>query len=149
LSHLKISESKKRSISVEKASSGFLPDQRGKLVSGLPQRDKAADEQVFGTDRWHTIKFEIDSLGNAVPGDTLRGNIYGRFFFRSVEAPTVARFWAWHEPAGLRVLTRLDMIPTDLVDVYDVSIHNIRLGLTHGVWRMIHFGVDAVLKPEP
>ncbi|MBI4419462.1 MAG: YceI family protein [Gemmatimonadetes bacterium] len=119
------------------------------LVSGLPLRDKAAQSQVFGSDRWPTIRFEIDSLGDTTPGDTLQGNIYGRFFFRDVEAPSVAAFSAWREPLGLRVTARLDMIPQDLVDVYGVSIHNIRLGLTSGVWQMIHFGVDAILKPEP
>ena len=55
-------------------------------------------------------------------------------------------FTAWHEQGGLRVVTRLDMIPTDLVDVYSVPIVNIRLGMMPGIWQMIHFGVDVVLN---
>lgn len=119
------------------------------LTSGLDLRDQTARRVVFNTTVYREIRFDIDSLGNIQPGDTLRAGIHGTFKFRDVERPSVGTIEAWREPAGLRVLAKLEMVPVDLVDVYGVSIHDIRLGLTSGVWHRIHFGVDAVLVRDP
>lgn len=119
-----------------------------KLRSGLPMRDQTAIRDIFQTWKWPHIRFDIDSLGDVTRGDTLRGNIYGKFFLRDVEWPMAAPFVAWRESPGLRVMARLNLNPVDLVEVYGVSIQNMRLALMPGVWQKIHFGVDVVLKPE-
>jgi len=120
------------------------------LYSGLRARDRTANADIFGVALWPEIRFEVDSLGSLVPGDTVRGYAYGKFFFRNVETPTAAPIQIFREsPAGLRILARVEMVPTDLVEVYGVSIHGVRLGLSSGGWQMIHFGVDAILKPTP
>lgn len=118
-----------------------------KLVSGLPLRDRTAIRDIFQTWKWPYITFVIDSISPVAPADTLRGKLYGRWFFRDVELPTAAPFTAWRETPGLRVRARLDMAPADLVEVYGVSIVNMRLGLSHGVWSRIHYGVDVILRP--
>src|SRR5262245_38115182 len=112
------------------------------LESGLAARDRTARQDVFGTWTWPSITFKIGSLVNVVPGDTMKADGVGTFHFRNVEVPLVAKILAWREPPGLRVTGRLEMVPTDLVEAYGVSIHGIRLGLQSGGWRMIHFGVD-------
>ena len=119
------------------------------LYSGLWARDRTANRDIFGIYNWPEIKFVVDSLADLVPGDTVRGNAYGSFFFRNVETPTVAALSMWRDPLGLRVMTRVSMVPTDLVEVYGVSIHGIRLGLSSGNWQLIWFGVDAILNPSP
>jgi hypothetical protein len=120
-----------------------------KLVSGLPLRDRTALRDIFQPHRWPYITFVIDSVSNVTPADTVRGLLYGRWFFRDVELPTASPFTAWHETPGLRVRARLSMAPLDLHEVYGVSIVNIRLGLMRGVWERIHYGVDVILKPAP
>ncbi len=119
------------------------------LYSGLWARDRTANADIFGIARWPEIKFVVDSLADIVLGDTVRGHAYGTFFFRNVETPTVALLSMWRDPLGLRVMARVGIVPTDLVEVYGVSIHGIRLGLSSGNWQMIWFGVDAILNPSP
>lgn len=119
-----------------------------KLVSGLPHRDRTALRDIFQPHKWRYIKFVIDSISDITPADTIRGLLYGRWFFRDVELPTASPFTAWHEAPGLRVRARLNMAPLELHEVYGVSIVNIRLGLMRGVWERIHYGVDVILRPS-
>jgi len=118
-----------------------------KLESGLDLRDRTAVRTIFQPWLWPNIRFVIDSAGDLQGRDTLQGNLYGTFFFRNVEKPDKAQFKAWREAAGLRVMARLEMLPVDLVEVYGVGLENMRLALMPGMWRMIYFGVDAVVKP--
>lgn len=119
------------------------------MVSGLPLRDQMARRVVFASGIYPEIRFIIDSLIDVQPGDTLRANAVGTFALRNVTRPMAAKVRAWREPIGLRVIARLDMLPHDLVEVYEVSSRQVMLGVGSGVWRMLHFGVDAVLKPAP
>ncbi|MSR06378.1 MAG: hypothetical protein EXR93_04805 [Gemmatimonadetes bacterium] len=128
---------------------GTISIEPDSLFSGLALRDRTASREIFNTYMWHTISFTIDSLTQIVPGDTMRAVAYGVFHFRDVQAPTTALIQVWREPPGLRVTSRLDMIPVDLVEAYGVSIHPVRLGIQSGGWSMIHFGVDMILNRTP
>ncbi len=118
------------------------------LMSGLAARDRTARREIFNTWKWPRVAYTIDSLGSVEPGDTLRAKAYGTFKFRDVQAPMIAEIMAWHEPPGLRVMSRMGMVPVDLVEAYGVSIHPVRLGMQSGGWRRIYFGVDVILTPS-
>jgi hypothetical protein len=127
---------------------GLIKIDPTQLESGLDLRDRTAVKTIFMPWKWPFIRFQIDSLGDVTGTDTLKGNIYGTFFFRDVEKPDKAPFKAWREALGLRVTARLEMLPVDLVEAYGVGLENMRLALMPGVWRRIYFGVDAILKPQ-
>jgi hypothetical protein len=116
------------------------------FYSGLMSRDRLARSDVFGLPVYPEIKFVVDSLTDVVTTDSTRGFAWGTFFFRNVQLPEKAPVRIIRDPLGLRVIARVSMIPTDLVEVYGVSIHNIRLGMSSGTWQAIHFGVDAILN---
>lgn len=118
------------------------------LITGLNMRDEYARKAVLETLRYPDIRFTIDSLADVAPGDTLRARVSGVFEFRGVKQAMTAPAKAWREAGGLRVTARFDIAPADLVNVYGIS--NVALGLGVGglVWKIVHLGVDVVLKEE-
>jgi hypothetical protein len=119
------------------------------LVSGYRDRDRTARVSVFGTYTWQQIRFHIDSLAGVQPGDTIRATVHGRFSFRGVETPTSGPLIARREAVGLRVLARLVMAPSDLIEIYGAPAQLLKLGTSTGVWHAIYFGVDVVLQASP
>ncbi len=126
---------------------GTIIIQPDSFYSGLMSRDRLARSDVFGLPVYPEIKFVVDSVTDVVTTDSTRGFAWGTFFFRNVQMPEKAPIRIIRDPLGLRVAARVWMIPTDLIEVYGVSIHNVRLGMSSGTWAAIHFGVDAILNP--
>ena len=119
----------------------------GALTVGQPLRDEYARKAILLSSSYPEIRFHLDSLSATKPGDTLEANAHGTFEFRGRRKATVAPVRAWRQAGGLRVTARFDIPPSDLSDVYGVSKLSLGLGVGANIWRMLHAGVDVVLKP--
>ncbi len=117
------------------------------LVSGLDMRDRYARQAILETARFPEIRFQVDSLVEVQPGDTLRALIKGVFEFRGVRREVTAPAVAWREAGGLRITADFDHPARDLVDVYGISRLALGLGVGGLVWKTIHLGIDIVMKP--
>jgi len=118
------------------------------LTIGQPIRDEYAKKTIFTIINYPDIRFQVDSLTDVVPGDTLTATVMGTFEFRGVRRPdTPARARAWREAGGLRVTTRIDLAIDELTDRFGLSKLALGLGIGGEIWQFFHFGVDVVLKP--
>ena len=119
------------------------------LTVGQPLRDEYAQKAILQSSSYPDIRFYLDSLTGVRPGDTLQAHAVGTFEFRGNRKVVVAPLKAWREAGGFRVTTRFDIPPADLSDVYGISKMSLGLGVGGKIWKMLHAGVDVVLKPVP
>lgn len=122
----------------------ILPDS---LVTGNDMRDRFARKSVFETSKHREITFQVDSLINIQPGDTLRADAVGTLELHGVRVPATAPLKAWSEPSGLRVQAQLQFPAQDLTHVYGFSKMALGMGVTLGRWKTVHMGLDAILVP--
>jgi hypothetical protein len=126
--------------------SGVISINSAAFVTGLNMRDEYAKKAIFQSPAHPNIRFWVDSLTNVSRGDTITALAVGRFEFRGTKVPIAVRVRAWMEGGNLRVTGRYDMPPTDLIEKYRVSQLALGLGVGTGVWRILHLGLDVVLK---
>ena len=117
------------------------------LVMGEYKRDSLAYDRVLHTDRFPDIRFRIDSLIDVRRGDTLQATAVGAMELHGVTTPWRTPVKAWHEPLGLRVTSQFSFPAPDLIDVYHMSKWPLSLGVGTEIWKTVHLGIDAVLKP--
>lgn len=117
------------------------------LETGLGTRDAFARKAVLETREYPDIRFTLDSLVAVERGDTLRGTAVGTFELHGVRKRVEAAVRAWRESAGLRVLARFQVPARTLVDEYGLSRWALELGVVAGSWKVLHVGVDLILKP--
>jgi hypothetical protein len=123
----------------------ILPDS---LVTGNDMRDKFARKSVFETSKYREIKFQIDSLTNVQPGDTIRATAVGVLELHGARVPTSAPVKAWKEAKGLRVQTQLEFPANELTSAYNFSKLALGMGVTLGRWKTVYMGIDAILVPD-
>jgi hypothetical protein len=122
----------------------ILPDS---LVTGNDMRDKFARKAVFETAKYREIRFQIDSLSNVQPGDTIRAVAHGALELHGARVATSAPVKAWREAGGMRVQTQLQFPADDLTHVYGFSKLSLGMGVTLGRWNTVFMGIDAILTP--
>ncbi|HEY0303379.1 MAG TPA: YceI family protein, partial [Longimicrobiales bacterium] len=122
----------------------ILPDS---LVTGNDMRDKFSRKAVFETTKYREIRFQIDSLSNVQPGDTIRAVAHGALELHGARVATTAPVKAWREKAGMRVQTTLQFPADDLTHVYGFSKLSLGMGVTLGRWNTVFMGIDAILTP--
>lgn len=118
------------------------------LVTGLRMRDDYASRAVLQSARYPEISFRIDSLAAVQPGDTLRAEVVGMFELHGVAEPMRVPVKAWREAGGLRVTGRFDVRATELLDKYGLSRWALGLGVGTNIWKIVHMGVDVVLREQ-
>ena len=122
----------------------ILPDS---LVTGNEMRDKFSRKAVFETSKYREIRFQIDSLSNVQPGDTIRAVAHGHLELHGARVASAAPIKAWREKAGLRVQTKMEFPAHDLTKVYGFSKMSLGMGVTLGRWNTVYMGIDAILTP--
>ncbi len=123
----------------------ILPDS---LVTGNDMRDKFSRKSVFETTKYREIKFQIDSLINVQPGDTLHATAVGTLEMHGERVAATAPVKAWRETHGLRVQTQLEFPASQLTSVYKFSKLALGMGVTLGRWKTVFMGIDAILIPD-
>jgi hypothetical protein len=117
------------------------------LVTGLDLRDRFARTKVFDTARYPDMRFTIEEITHVQPGDTVRATVRGRFELHGVTTPLDVPVKAWLEGDLLRVVGSFAIPARDLTKVYGMSEFALGMGVKMRVWRMIHAGMDLVLRP--
>jgi YceI-like domain len=117
------------------------------LETGLKMRDDFARRNIFQVSKYPEIKFRIDSLTAAQPGDTIRARAVGVLEVRGVQEPLSIPIKGWYEAGGLRVTGHADVPARNITQKYNVSRWAIGLGVGTAIWETLHMGVDVVLKP--
>jgi hypothetical protein len=123
----------------------ILPDS---LVTGNEMRDKFSRKSVFETPKYREIKFQIDSLTNVLPGDTIRATAVGVLELHGTRVPASAPVKAWKVANGLRVQTQLEFPANELTSVYNFSKLALGMGVTLGRWKTVYMGIDAILVQD-
>lgn len=118
------------------------------LVNGMDMRDEFARRSVYGSDEYPDVRFQIDSLANVQPGDTLRADAVGFFTFRGVRTEMLVPIEAWQEKAGFRVKGKFFFPASHLVSVYKVSRFSLGLGIGTDIWKTVYMGFDVILVPQ-
>lgn len=116
------------------------------FITGLTMRDTYAARAVLQASRYPAIGFQLDSLIDVQPGDTFTARAAGQFELRGVTTPMVVPVRAWKEGGGLRVTGKFTILPSDLVDVFEISQLSLGLGVVTGIWKYLHLGFDVVLR---
>lgn len=117
------------------------------ITNGSDQRDKFADKYVYGSNKYPTIKFTIDSLANvAMSGDTITAIAVGTFEMREVERATRVQVWGVRTPDGLRVRGMFAMPASELQNRYGVSKVALGLGVGLKLWETLYMGFDLILR---
>jgi hypothetical protein len=117
------------------------------LVTGNDVRDAFTRRSILQTSKYPNIRFTLEKLEGVQPGDTIRATAIGTFEFRGVQTPVSAPVVAWREARGLRVQARFQLDPDDLVQVYGISRFALGLGIGMKLWKEMHVGIDAILRP--
>lgn len=118
------------------------------LFTGLAMRDVYGRKAILETPRFPEIAFRIDSLVDVRRGDTLRATAVGGFELHGVTRPMRAPLEAWHDPAGFRVRAQFSVPAADLTDEFRMSKWALGMGVVLKRWKMVHMGVDVVLRPR-
>ena len=126
---------------------GLIVVDVSKLTSGENMRDNFARARVLQTDEFPDVRFTIDSLVGIRKGDTLEATAVGKLLLHGVTRPWSVPVRAWREPLGLRVTGQFAFPAPDLIDVYRLSKYPLGLGVGTEIWKWIHLGIDAVLRP--
>jgi hypothetical protein len=129
------------------ATSGTVTIAAEALVTGNDVRDAFTRHSILQTGKYPTILFTLQKLEGVQPGDTIRATAIGTFEFRGVQTPVSAPVVAWREPRGLRMQAHFQFDPDDLVQVYGISRFVLGLGIGMRLWKEMHVGVDAILRP--
>jgi len=120
------------------------------LVTGLDMRDAFARRSIFETRRFPAVRFQIDSITDRqMINDTLRAVAVGTFELRGVRTQMKAPLRAWHEGGGLRVKADMQFPAKDLTGLYGMSQQAVGMGVTLGMWKTIHMGIDVLLNRVP
>lgn len=117
------------------------------LVTGDSRRDGFM-ARILETKRYPTIRFTVDSLVDVQPGDTLRARAIGTLDLHGVTSPIKADVKAWDRGNGLRVRGSFGFPANDLIDTYGMSKWKLGLGVSSNIWKMVHMGIDVILRPE-
>jgi hypothetical protein len=123
----------------------ILPDS---LITGNDMRDKFARKSVFETSKYREIRFQIDSLTNIQPGDTVRATAVGMLELHGTRLPATAPVKAWREANGVRVQTQMEFPANQLTSVYNFSKMALGMGVTLGRWKTVYMGIDAILVQD-
>ncbi len=115
------------------------------LFTGLDMRDTYARVQVLHTKQYPAIRFEVDSLTNVQPGDTIKATAIGTFELHGVRVPMTSPVKYWREGGGIRVQSHFKIPAQSLVDVYGMSKLALGMGVRMGQWKEVHMGVDMLL----
>ena len=115
-----------------------------KLLTGLRMRDEFA-HGLLEANRYPDITFQIDSLVNVQPGDTIKAVAVGVLNVHGVNQPQRIPVKAFHEADGLRVQGQVKVPATDLTEVYGLSKLKLGLGVGLNLWKELHMGIDVVL----
>jgi hypothetical protein len=118
------------------------------LVTGQSVRDRYGQKTIFDIENHPQIKFVIDSVSNVQRGEPLKMTAFGTFQFRGKSKPMTVPLTVDRHPGGaVRVQGQFSMPAEDLVNVYDVSAYALGLSVGLRVWRTLHMGIDALLRP--
>lgn len=118
------------------------------LKTGLDARDSYARHAIYDTDKYPTIRFQIDSVvGVRRAGDTTRANVVGSLEVRGVRTPLVIPVRATPVGGGTRVQGQVHVPAADLVAKYGISPYALGLSVGLHVWKQLWMGVDVVLRP--
>jgi hypothetical protein len=126
---------------------GTVVIQADDLVTGLNFRDTYTRERILETVAYPDIRFQIDSVINVHPGDTLRADAVGVIEIHGVRRAATIPIKSWHELLGRRVTGKLEMPASDLTDVFRLSPYALALGVRTDIWKRFFLGIDAVLVP--
>jgi hypothetical protein len=114
------------------------------VQTGLKMRDVFL-QGLLETSRYRDITFQIDSVVNVQPGDTVKAVAVGVLNIHGVNQNMRIPIKAFHEADGLRVMGQA-MVPAEaMTDVYGLSKMKLGLGVGLNLWKELHMGVDVVL----
>lgn len=117
------------------------------LITGEMMRDVLM-HQVMQTSSFPEIVFTVDSVTSPrQDGDTLRGTAVGTLTVRGIATPTTAQLRVFHDAGGMRVLSKIRMPATALLELTP-RIHTLGLGVSTNIWHDLFMGTDIVLRPE-
>ena len=94
------------------------------------------------------LTFEIDTLENVQPGDTLRAIAVGKFTMNGVSNPVRVPVRAWPDAGGLARRGPGLNAGDRPIRVYKVSRAALGMGATLARWQTAHFGVDIILQRD-
>lgn len=118
------------------------------LTNGSDSRDVFADKYVYGSAKYPTIRFTVDSVTSViVKGDTTTAVVVGTFALRDVEKPTRIQVQGVREGGDLRVRGMFAMPASELRDRYGVSKIALGVGVGLKLWDTLFMGFDLILKP--
>lgn len=130
-----------------KVSGGKITIFPDSLITGLDMRDSYSRKQVFQTRQFPSIQFTIDSLANRqMVGDTLKALAVGTFDMHGVQKKMSVPLKAWPDGGGLRVQAQAEFPAKDLTREWQFNQNALGMGVTLGMWREVHFGVDVLMK---
>ncbi|HUL01866.1 MAG TPA: YceI family protein [Gemmatimonadales bacterium] len=129
---------------------GRIAVQVSALTSDLPTRDSYARRSLLQAATFPTVEFEVDSItGVARHGDTLTATAVGVFQLRGIRDPAAVPIRIWHDALGLRVTGQGQFPATELIYHYKMSRVGLGLGVASHVWKVLHWGLDAIFIPAP
>jgi len=117
------------------------------LITGEMMRDVLM-HQVMQTSQFPEVLFALDSVTNTrQDGDTVRTTAIGTLTVRGIVTPTTAQIRAFHDAGGMRVLAKIRLPATALLELTP-RIHTLGLGVSTNIWHDLFMGTDLVLRAE-
>lgn len=119
------------------------------LKTGLDVRDSYARHAIYETERYPTVRFQIDSAMNVRRGarDSIYADVVGALELRGVRTPMVIPVRVTPVGGGIRVQGKVRVPANDLVAKYGVSAYALGMSVGLHVWKDLFMGVDVVLRP--
>ena len=118
------------------------------LITGHDTRDIFARRKVFETARYPEIRFTVNGLRDVQPGDTLTAVAQGVLDIRGTTHEMAVPVKVWQEDSGLRVQGQVDLPAKVLTEDYGMSKIALGMGVTLGLWKTLHMGLDLILVPQ-
>jgi hypothetical protein len=119
------------------------------ITNGSDSRDKFADRYVYGSAKYPTIKFTIDSVTSVnIVGDTINAVAVGTFVLRDIEKLTRVQVQGIRDGNRMRVRGMFAMPARELRDKYGISPIALGVGVGLKLWDTLFMGFDLILNEQ-
>ncbi len=126
---------------------GLVAVQSDALISGSEMNDVLM-HRLMGSTQYAEVIFTLDSLIDVkTNGDTVSGRAIGTIKIMNYVAPVNAVVEAFHDSAGMRVLTKWVVAISEL-DKMTPSLKTYAMGIQANLWKHFIMGADLVLVPS-
>jgi hypothetical protein len=126
---------------------GLVAVQSAALISGSEMNDVLM-HRLMGSTQHPEVIFTLDSLIDVkTNGDTVSGRAIGTIKIMTYVAPVNAVVEAFHDSAGMRVLTKW-LVSISELDKMTPSLKYYAMGIQANLWKHFMMGADLVLVPS-